>query len=54
MNRDQIEGIAKNIKGDVKKALGEATNDPVLRDEGRADKAEGKIQKGTGDLKAKI
>jgi uncharacterized protein YjbJ (UPF0337 family) len=54
MNRDQIKGVAKDIKGDVKKGIGEATDNKSLVDEGNLDKVEGKIQKGVGDLKDKF
>jgi uncharacterized protein YjbJ (UPF0337 family) len=54
MNRDQIKGVAKDIKGDIKKGIGEATGNKALVDEGNLDKAEGKIQKGAGNLKDKI
>ncbi|HYI68556.1 MAG TPA: CsbD family protein [Skermanella sp.] len=54
MNSDQIKGAAKDIKGDVKKGIGEATGNQKLVDEGNLDKAEGKIQKGAGDIKDKI
>jgi uncharacterized protein YjbJ (UPF0337 family) len=54
MNRDQIKGAAKDVKGDIKKGIGEATGDKALVDEGNLDKAEGKIQKGAGDLKSKL
>jgi uncharacterized protein YjbJ (UPF0337 family) len=54
MNRDQIKGAAKDVKGDVKKGIGEATGDKALVDEGNLDKAEGKIQKAAGDLKSKL
>ena len=54
MNCDQIKGVAKDVKGDIKKGIGEATGDKALVDEGNLDKAEGKIQKGAGDLKSKI
>jgi uncharacterized protein YjbJ (UPF0337 family) len=54
MNSDQIKGAAKDIKGDVKKGIGEATGNQKLVDEGNLDKAEGKIQKGAGNIKDKI
>ena len=54
MNRDQIKGVAKDVKGDVKKGIGEAVGNQKLVDEGNLDKAEGKIQKGVGDIKDKI
>ena len=54
MNRDQIKGVAKDVKGDIKKGIGEAAGDKALVDEGNMDKAEGKIQKVLGDLKSKL
>ena len=54
INCDQIKGVAKDVKGDIKKGIGEATGDKALVDEGNLDKAEGKIQKGAGDLKSKL
>ncbi|UEM23572.1 CsbD family protein [Skermanella mucosa] len=54
MNRDQIAGAAKDIKGDIKKEIGDLTGNQALRDEGSLDKAEGKIQKGAGNLKDKL
>ncbi|WP_158045436.1 CsbD family protein [Skermanella pratensis] len=54
MNRDQIAGTAKDIKGDVKKGIGDLVGNPALKDEGNLDKAEGKIQKGVGNLKDKL
>ena len=51
MNSDQIKGAAKDIKGDVKKGIGEATGNQKLVDEGNLDKAEGKIQNAVGGIK---
>ena len=49
--KDKAAGNAKNIKGKVKEAAGKAIGNPDLRDEGRADQIEGKIQKKVGDVK---
>ncbi|UEM06061.1 CsbD family protein [Skermanella rosea] len=54
MNRDQIAGAAKDIKGDIKKEIGDLTGNQALKDEGNLDKAEGKVQKGVGNLKDKL
>ncbi|EWY42010.1 hypothetical protein N825_18905 [Skermanella stibiiresistens SB22] len=54
MNRDQIEGAAKDIKGDIKKGIGNLTGDEKLKAEGNLDKAEGKIQKGAGNVQEKL
>lgn len=49
--RDNVQGTAKDIKGKVKEAAGKAVGNPNLRDEGRADQIEGKVQKKAGDIK---
>ena len=54
MNRYQVEGKVKTVKGQVKKAVGDAVDDPVLHDEGVADEAEGRVQHGFGKAKQKI
>lgn len=50
MNRDQIKGKAKEIKGDLKKRIGGATNDPAKQAEGWVEEKEGQLRKGVGDL----
>lgn len=49
--RDKVEGSAKNLKGRGKEVAGRAMGDPNLRDEGTADRVEGKVQKKIGDVK---
>lgn len=49
--QDKVEGHAKNLKGKAKAGVGEAAGKPNLRDEGRADQVEGKVQKKVGDVK---
>ena len=49
--KDKSEGTMKDLKGKVKEGLGKGVDDPYLRDEGRADQAEGKVQKKVGDIK---
>ena len=49
--KDKAAGNAKNLKGKVKEAAGKAVGNSNLRDEGRADQIEGKIQKKVGDIK---
>lgn len=51
MDKDRIEGTAKKLKGDVKEGVGKATGDAKLQGEGKADKAEGKIQNAIGGVK---
>jgi uncharacterized protein YjbJ (UPF0337 family) len=51
MNKDRIAGSAKELKGSVKEAVGKGVGDAKLQGEGRADKAEGKIQNAVGGIK---
>ena len=51
MNRDRVEGSAKQAKGSVKEAVGKATGDRKLQGEGVADKVAGKVQNAAGGLK---
>jgi uncharacterized protein YjbJ (UPF0337 family) len=51
MDKDRIAGSAKEIKGSVKQAVGKALGDAKLQSEGKADKAEGKVQNAVGGLK---
>ena|GEM_PF-906944 len=49
--QDKAIGTAKDLKGKVKEGVGKAVGNPNLRDEGRADQVEGKVQKKVGDVK---
>jgi uncharacterized protein YjbJ (UPF0337 family) len=51
MDKDRIEGSAKQAKGAVKVAVGKAIGDAKLTAQGRGDKAEGKIQNALGGAK---
>lgn len=51
MDKDRIAGAAKKVKGSVKEGIGKAVGDAKLRGEGKADKAEGKIQNAIGGVK---
>lgn len=56
MNKDRVEGKAKDIAGRVERQAGEWTNDPEKQVKGAAKQAEGKIQNAWGkakDAKAK-
>jgi uncharacterized protein YjbJ (UPF0337 family) len=53
MDKDRIEGAGKQVKGAVKDAVGKATGDTKLQGEGKADKAEGKVQNTIGGMKDK-
>jgi uncharacterized protein YjbJ (UPF0337 family) len=53
-NKDEIAGKAEQIKGKVKQAVGHATDDPQLHDEGVADEAGGQLREGFGTAKRKV
>jgi uncharacterized protein YjbJ (UPF0337 family) len=52
MDKDQVVGSLKQVKGTVKESIGSAVGDAKLESDGQADKAEGKIQKAIGSLRA--
>jgi uncharacterized protein YjbJ (UPF0337 family) len=54
VNRDQVAGIARQMKGSVKQAAGKATGNRRTEVEGAADKLAGKVQKAYGDVKDKV
>jgi uncharacterized protein YjbJ (UPF0337 family) len=51
MDKDRIAGAAKQAKGAFKDAAGKVTGDTKLQAEGKADKAEGKVQSTVGGTK---
>lgn len=54
MNRDELEGKAEALKGKIKKATGDLTDNDRLRDEGEADEAAGKVQDTVGRGRRKV
>jgi uncharacterized protein YjbJ (UPF0337 family) len=54
VNKDQVAGVAKQVKGSVKQAAGKATGNRRTEVEGTADKIAGKVQKAYGDVKDKV
>jgi uncharacterized protein YjbJ (UPF0337 family) len=54
MNRDEIKGKAESIKGKVKQAAADLTDDPDLHDEGAVDEAAGDAQEAFGRAKRKV
>jgi len=54
MNRDELEGKGEQLKGKVKQAAGDLTDDQQLHDEGVADEASGNVQEGFGRVKRKV
>lgn len=51
MNKDRIEGAAKQVKGSIEEGVGKLVGDEKLQAEGKADKVEGKIQNVVGGVK---
>ena len=49
--KDQVEGKLHEVKGTVKKAAGQVTNNPDLTNEGQAEKLAGTVQKKIGQVK---
>jgi uncharacterized protein YjbJ (UPF0337 family) len=51
MDKDRVDGAARNLAGKVKTAVGNLTGDEKLKAEGRADKVVGKVQNIVGGLR---
>jgi uncharacterized protein YjbJ (UPF0337 family) len=54
MNRDEVEGKAQALKGRIKQATGDVTNDPRSHDEGVADQVAGTMQDAVGRVRRKV
>ncbi len=54
MNKDEIKGKAKEVKGQIKQGIGEATGDEQLHDEGVADELAGNVQDAFGKGRRKV
>ncbi|MDB5152748.1 MAG: CsbD family protein [Mucilaginibacter sp.] len=48
MDKLQIKGSWNEMKGKIKKAYGDLTDDDLIREEGKDDEMLGKLQKKTG------
>jgi len=51
MDKNRIKGKAEDIKGRVKRQVGEWTGDEELQAEGTAEQVEGKVQNAVGKVK---
>ena len=51
MDKDRIDGAAKQAKGAIKDVAGKVTGDGKMQAEGKADKAAGKVQNAVGGAK---
>jgi uncharacterized protein YjbJ (UPF0337 family) len=54
MNRDELDGKAEALKGKVKQAAGDLTDNQNLHDEGVADEAAGDTQDALGKGRRKV
>lgn len=54
MDKDRVEGAAKDLGGKVKEAAGKVTGDEKLKREGQVDQVAGKVQNTIGGLKDKL
>jgi uncharacterized protein YjbJ (UPF0337 family) len=50
MDKNRIAGSIEEVKGAAKEAIGKAVGDAKLQNDGKADKAVGKIQNAVGGL----
>jgi uncharacterized protein YjbJ (UPF0337 family) len=50
MNRDQVQGTAKDVAGKLQRKLGELTGNKTQQVKGAAKQVEGKLQKGAGNV----
>ena len=53
-NKDEAAGKVEQFKGKVKQAVGNATGNADLHDEGVADDAGGEVREGVGTVKRKV
>jgi uncharacterized protein YjbJ (UPF0337 family) len=51
MNKDRIEGSARQAGGAIKDMAGKVTGDAKMRAEGKAEKVAGKVQNAVGGAK---
>ncbi|AEL05009.1 CsbD family protein [Xanthomonas campestris] len=54
MDKNRIEGAAKQVKGSVKEAIGRVTGDKSTELEGAAEKNIGKVQAKAGQVADKV
>ena len=51
MDKDRVEGAAKNVGGKIKEGVGKATGDEKLRREGQVDQVKGRAENAVGGAK---
>ena len=53
MNENQVDGVAKKVKGAIKEGTSKVTGNTLGQVEGNIEKQVGKVQKGVGDAQEK-
>ena len=51
MDKDRVDGAAKNVGGKIKEGVGKLVGDTKLETEGKADQVSGKVQNSVGGIK---
>jgi len=51
VDKDRVEGSAKNLGGKAKEAFGKLTGDAKTESEGKSDQAEGEVRNAVGGVK---
>jgi uncharacterized protein YjbJ (UPF0337 family) len=54
VNRDRIKGKIEEVKGNLKKRIGGAADDPKTQAEGYLEEKKGKIREGVGKLEDEV
>lgn len=54
VDENRVEGVAHQIKGAIKEAIGKVTGDTKTEAEGAAEKTAGKVQNAVGGLKDSV
>jgi uncharacterized protein YjbJ (UPF0337 family) len=54
MNKDELDGKADRLKGEIKQGVGKMTGDQALHDEGVADEAAGRVEEGFGKARRQV
>jgi uncharacterized protein YjbJ (UPF0337 family) len=54
LNKDELKGKGKRIKGTVKEAVGKVTRNRDLEQEGQTEREEGEVKEGFGKARRKL
>ena len=54
MDKDRVEGAARNVGGKIKEGVGKATGDEKLRREGQVDQVKGRAENAIGGIKDEV